>query len=150
MTRSISPRPLLDLRGEGNLPVALQSLIIGREEPDNIGLAVQHEAAGVCSGEADLLEPRDRRVLCVEIPHQHSIGILWIAENELILRVGQCFDRRAVAVATHQFTRDAVERAGQPQLKGWLRRCDFRKANAFAGAHIECIAQPRQIECEEM
>jgi hypothetical protein len=111
---------------------------------------MQHEAAGVGSGEADLLEPRDRRILCVEIPHQHAIDILRITKDELILRVGQCFDRQAVAVATHQLSRDAVERAGQPQLKGWLRRCDFWKANAFAGAHIECIAQSRQIECEEM
>jgi hypothetical protein len=62
---------------------------------------VQHEAAGVCSGEANLLEPRDSRVLCVEIPHQHSIGILRIAEDELILCISKCFNRRAVAVATH-------------------------------------------------
>src|SRR5438094_2690377 len=24
----------------------------------------------------------------------------------------------------------------------WPRRCDFRKTNAFAGAHIECTTQP--------
>src|SRR5207244_1058935 len=123
--------PILNLRGESNLPVALQSLIIGRKEPDHTWLAVQHETAGVRSGEPNLLEPRDRRVLCVEIPHQHSIHVLWIAEDELILRFWQCFDRHAVAVATHQFTRDAGERAGQPQFEDWPRRCDFRKTNAF-------------------
>ncbi len=150
MTRSISPVHFSTCAVRINLPVALQSRIIGREEPDNIELAVQHEAPGVRSGEANLLEPRDRRVLCVEIPHQHSIGILWIAEDELILRVGQCFDRRAIAIGAHQFAGDADERAGQPQLKGWQRSCDFRQANAFAGAHVECIAQPRQIEREEV
>src|SRR5204862_1816015 len=40
--------------------------------------------------------------------------------------------------------------AGQPQLEDWARRCDFRKTNAFAGTHVECIAQPRQIEREEV
>src|SRR5204863_2070447 len=89
--------PLLDLRGKFHLPVALQSRIVGREETDNIRLAVKNEAAGICSGEAILLEPRDRRVLCIDIPHQHSIRILWITKYELILRVGQSFDRRAVA-----------------------------------------------------
>src|SRR5205823_14314309 len=99
--------PILNLRGESNLPVALQSLIIGRKEPDHIGLAAQHETPGVRSGEANLLEPRNRRILGVEISHQHSISILWITKDELILGFCQCFDRRAIAVATHQFTRDA-------------------------------------------
>src|SRR5438034_9105215 len=100
---------------------------------------MQHEAAGVRSGEPNLLKPRDRRVLCVEISHQHSIDILWITKDELILGFCQCFDRRTVPVCAHQFTRDAEERAGQPQLEGWLRRCDFRKTNAFASTHIESI-----------
>ena len=142
--------PLLDLRGEDGLPVALQSRIIAREEPDHIQLAVQHEAAGVGSGEAHLLEPHHRRVLCVEIPHQHSIGILWIVEDELVLCVGQGFDWHSIAIGAHQLAGDAVERARQPQLKGWQRRCDFRQAHAFARAHVEGIAQPRQIEREEV
>src|SRR5207237_7462211 len=77
--------PILNLRGESNLPVALQSLIIGRKEPDHTGLAVQHETAGVRSGETNLLKPRDRRILCVEISHQHSIDISWITKDESIL-----------------------------------------------------------------
>src|SRR5439155_10077895 len=77
--------PILNLRGESNLPVALQSLIIGRKEPDHTRLAMQHETAGVRSGEANLLKPRNRGVLCVEIPHQHAIDILRITKDELIL-----------------------------------------------------------------
>src|SRR5207253_2208686 len=95
-------------------------------------------------------ESRDSRVLGVEISHQHSISIFWIAENELILRVCQCFDRRAIAIGAYQLTSDAVERARQSQRKDWQRRCDFPQANAIAGVHLECIAQSRQIECEEV
>ena len=60
-------------------------------------------------------------------PHDNAAGFYWGVNFEL----------------AH------ISRAGEPQLKCWQRSCDFRKANAFAGAHIECIAQSRQIEREE-
>jgi len=67
------PAPLLDLR----VRVVFQSRSVSDNRSRRTGPhwagPCRTEAAGVCSGEANLLEARDSRVLCLEIPDQNSI-----------------------------------------------------------------------------
>ena len=67
MTRSISPVQFWTCVVRLTFQSRSNRGVIGREEPDNIGLAVQDETPGVGPGEAHLFEPRDRRVLGLEI-----------------------------------------------------------------------------------
>ena len=52
-------RPFLHLRGEGDLPIALELRVIDGEEPDDFGLAIEHETRGIGAGESNAFEASD-------------------------------------------------------------------------------------------
>ena len=142
--------PLLDLRGERHLPFALQPRAGAGEEPHHLGLPVQDETAGIRPREADLLEPRDRRVFRGSVPQQHALCVLRIAEDKLVLRIRQRLDRHAIAVGAEELGRDAVECSGDAQLERRRGGGDLWQANAISSTNVERLAQPRQVEREEV